>query len=240
MSSPRTASSPGRSVGRDRSRRRRADRPSQSASRAARAGAFRGRRWGSGAVERSVPGPRRVARDQPPARGALPAHRRACRPTCLRSGLLDEVRVLLDAGYGPELRPMSGHGYREAVASPGGGVVARAGGRGHGPADAAVREAPAHLVPPRSSHPVGRRRRRAGRRARPRGTSGRPAARRAQLTEVRPIDCRQSATPAAAGSLIGRAGSSEPGPPEVVALSGRDAQLAELRRAGSRARSPRR
>ena len=31
------------------------------------------------------------------------------------SGLLEEVRSLLDAGYGPELRPMSGHGYREAV-----------------------------------------------------------------------------------------------------------------------------
>ena len=30
------------------------------------------------------------------------------------TGLLDEVRALLDAGYGPELRPMSGHGYREA------------------------------------------------------------------------------------------------------------------------------
>jgi tRNA dimethylallyltransferase len=30
-------------------------------------------------------------------------------------GLLDEVRRLLDAGYGPELRPMSGHGYREAA-----------------------------------------------------------------------------------------------------------------------------
>jgi tRNA dimethylallyltransferase len=30
-------------------------------------------------------------------------------------GLLDEVRRLLGAGYGPELRPMSGHGYREAA-----------------------------------------------------------------------------------------------------------------------------
>jgi tRNA dimethylallyltransferase len=30
-------------------------------------------------------------------------------------GLLDEVRGLLDAGFGPELRPMSGHGYREAA-----------------------------------------------------------------------------------------------------------------------------
>jgi tRNA dimethylallyltransferase len=31
-------------------------------------------------------------------------------------GLLDEVRGLIDAGYGPELRPMSGHGYHEAAA----------------------------------------------------------------------------------------------------------------------------
>ena len=29
-------------------------------------------------------------------------------------GLLDEVRSLRDAGYGPELRPMTGHGYAEA------------------------------------------------------------------------------------------------------------------------------
>lgn len=32
------------------------------------------------------------------------------------NGLLDEVRALLDAGYGPELHPMTGHGYREAAA----------------------------------------------------------------------------------------------------------------------------
>ena len=31
-------------------------------------------------------------------------------------GLLDETRRLLAAGYGPELRPMTGHGYREAIA----------------------------------------------------------------------------------------------------------------------------
>ena len=30
-------------------------------------------------------------------------------------GLLDEVRHLLDRGYGPDLRPMTGHGYREAA-----------------------------------------------------------------------------------------------------------------------------
>lgn len=33
-----------------------------------------------------------------------------------RGGLLDEVRRLLEAGFGPELRPMTGHGYREAAA----------------------------------------------------------------------------------------------------------------------------
>ncbi len=32
------------------------------------------------------------------------------------NGLLEEVRDLLDAGHGPQLRPMSGHGYREAAA----------------------------------------------------------------------------------------------------------------------------
>lgn len=31
------------------------------------------------------------------------------------NGLLDEVRGLLAAGYGPELGPMTGHGYREAA-----------------------------------------------------------------------------------------------------------------------------
>jgi len=31
------------------------------------------------------------------------------------NGLLDEVRGLLAAGYGPDLPPMSGHGYREAA-----------------------------------------------------------------------------------------------------------------------------
>jgi tRNA dimethylallyltransferase len=31
------------------------------------------------------------------------------------TGLLDEVRALLAAGFGPELLPMTGHGYREAA-----------------------------------------------------------------------------------------------------------------------------
>ncbi len=33
-----------------------------------------------------------------------------------RGGLLDEVKGLLEAGYGADLRPMTGHGYREAAA----------------------------------------------------------------------------------------------------------------------------
>lgn len=32
-----------------------------------------------------------------------------------REGLIDEVRALLNTGYGPELAPMTGHGYREAA-----------------------------------------------------------------------------------------------------------------------------
>ena len=31
------------------------------------------------------------------------------------NGLLEEVRELMHAGYGPELRPMTGHGYAEAM-----------------------------------------------------------------------------------------------------------------------------
>jgi len=31
------------------------------------------------------------------------------------NGLLDEVRALLRAGFGPDLRPMTGHGYAEAM-----------------------------------------------------------------------------------------------------------------------------
>ena len=31
------------------------------------------------------------------------------------NGLLEEVRELMRAGYGPELRPMTGHGYAEAM-----------------------------------------------------------------------------------------------------------------------------
>ena len=51
---------------------------------------------------------------RPPAVLAERIDRRA-RDLFERAGLLDEVRRLMAAGYGPELRPMSGHGYREAA-----------------------------------------------------------------------------------------------------------------------------
>ncbi|HEX7171554.1 MAG TPA: tRNA (adenosine(37)-N6)-dimethylallyltransferase MiaA [Candidatus Limnocylindria bacterium] len=51
---------------------------------------------------------------RPPAVLAERIGRRA-RGLFERDGLLDEVRRLMAAGYGPELRPMSGHGYREAA-----------------------------------------------------------------------------------------------------------------------------
>jgi tRNA dimethylallyltransferase len=51
---------------------------------------------------------------RPPAVLAERIDRRA-RDLFERRGLLDEVRGLLAAGYGPELGPMSGHGYREAA-----------------------------------------------------------------------------------------------------------------------------
>jgi tRNA dimethylallyltransferase len=49
--------------------------------------------------------PREVLRARIEARAAL----------LFEDGLLEEVRALLRAGYGPELEPMSGHGYREAA-----------------------------------------------------------------------------------------------------------------------------
>ena len=73
------------------------------------------REWGSRRRRaRAVRRAASAARHQPAARGPLPTHRRA-RALALRDGLLDEVRGLLDAGYGPELRPMTGHGYGEAA-----------------------------------------------------------------------------------------------------------------------------
>ena len=51
---------------------------------------------------------------RPPSVLAERIERRA-RDLFERGGLLDEVRRLMAAGYGPELRPMTGHGYREAA-----------------------------------------------------------------------------------------------------------------------------
>jgi tRNA dimethylallyltransferase len=72
---------------------------------------------GGGAVPRAEPYAGRVALvglDRP--RPAL--HRRIDERAArlFANGLLAEVRALLDAGYGRELHPMTGHGYREAAA----------------------------------------------------------------------------------------------------------------------------
>jgi len=72
---------------------------------------------GGGVVPRGQPFPGRVALiglDRP--RPVL--HRRIDERAAwlFANGLLDEVRALLAAGYGPDLHPMSGHGYREAAA----------------------------------------------------------------------------------------------------------------------------
>jgi tRNA dimethylallyltransferase len=72
-------------------------------------------------------GPVRPSRQPYPGRVALVAPSRP-RTTLYRrideraramfttGGLLDEVRALQARGFGPELRPMTGHGYREAAA----------------------------------------------------------------------------------------------------------------------------
>ena len=53
-----------------------------------------------------------ISRPPPVLAGRIDARARAMFE---RDGLLDEVRGLLDAGYGPDLRPMTGHGYGEAA-----------------------------------------------------------------------------------------------------------------------------
>ena len=71
---------------------------------------------GSGhAAVRPVSGPRRDGRHHTAPRGAVPRIEARARPI-FAAGLLDEVRAPAGAGYGPELAPMSGHGYREAAA----------------------------------------------------------------------------------------------------------------------------
>ncbi len=70
------------------------------------------------------------------------------------NGLLDEVRALRAAGFGPELHPMTGHGYAEAAAHLAGEWSLDRGRRGHRAPHAAVREAPDDLVPPRPAAAV--------------------------------------------------------------------------------------
>jgi tRNA dimethylallyltransferase len=55
-----------------------------------------------------------IGLNRPPAVLAARIEERA-RAMFEHGGLLDEVRALLSAGYGAELRPMTGHGYREAA-----------------------------------------------------------------------------------------------------------------------------
>jgi tRNA dimethylallyltransferase len=77
---------------------------------------------GGGAVPRSTPWPGRVALIGL-SRPRAVLHRRIearARWMFEAGGLLEEVRGLLDAGYGPQLRPMTGHGYREAARVVGG------------------------------------------------------------------------------------------------------------------------
>jgi tRNA dimethylallyltransferase len=73
---------------------------------------------GGGAVpaSRATPYPGRLALlgiSRPPE--VLWARIEARAAWLFEHGLLDEVRALLHAGYGPELGPMTGHGYREAA-----------------------------------------------------------------------------------------------------------------------------
>lgn len=62
----------------------------------------------------SYPGPVRLVGLGRP-RDALAARIDARARAMFAGGLLDEVRDLQAAGYGPQLEPMTGHGYREAA-----------------------------------------------------------------------------------------------------------------------------
>jgi tRNA dimethylallyltransferase len=72
---------------------------------------------GGGAAPRSTPYPGRLALIGLSRPRAVLHRRIEARARWMFSagGLLEEVRRLLDAGYGPQLRPMTGHGYREAA-----------------------------------------------------------------------------------------------------------------------------
>ena len=72
---------------------------------------------GGGAAPRATPYPGRVALiglDRP--REVLYRRIDERAAWLFANGLLDEVRALRDEGFGPELHPMTGHGYAEAAA----------------------------------------------------------------------------------------------------------------------------
>ena len=72
---------------------------------------------GGGVERRAVPYPGRVALvgiDRP--RDVLYRRIDERAASLFAGGLLNEVRRLVDSGHGAELRPMTGHGYREAIA----------------------------------------------------------------------------------------------------------------------------
>ena len=202
----------------ERIRPRPSDRPAQPATGAAGARARGGRRRRSPAIQRPTPG-RSHCRPRPAESGPLPTDRRACRAALRQAACSKRCDGCERPGYGPELRPMTGARLCRGRRLPGGGVEPRRGRGGHGTSHAAVREAPAHVVPSRpASHLDPARRRAVGRRRG--GGSGRDrAASGAQLIGS-PIDWRQAATPlmASVGVVIGVitgtiACSSDPGRP---------------------------
>ena len=65
----------------------------------------------------------------------------------LERGLLEEVRGLLERGFGPGLRPLRAIGYRQAVAVVRGEMTVEEAERRDRDGDHAVREAAEDLVP---------------------------------------------------------------------------------------------
>ena len=129
---------------------------------------------------------------------------------------------------------MTGHGYREAARHLAGESSLEEAIERHRAAHAAVREAPADLVPPRPAHHVAAGRRRPGRRSRAGRPGGARDSARAQLTAV----SRRRAVPSTGANRPRRRASprasrarasSASGAPEEVALAGLDAERGELR-----------
>ena len=71
------------------------------------------------------------------------------------AGLLQEVRELAAAGYGPELRPMRAIGYRHIVPVMQGSDTLAQRARGDAPRHAPLRAPPAHLAAPRARRHLG-------------------------------------------------------------------------------------